>query len=306
MRVGRLLKWAGFLLAVPTVGAAAILHSIDLNDYRGEITAEFRALTGRDLAIGGDIGLSLWSGPAIVLEDVAVAGPGWGSRPAMARFGRAEARIAPIPLIVGEIRLLAGAGRLGTQALDRAVGGAGAVLGTLFSGRKHWTVVNCAASSLIVAGGRATSRATLIDTEYSTVATRGHVDLARERLRLTVEPRAKSATLNVAVPVHIGGTLARPEVRPDTGATLRKLGGLIGIALFPPAAIVGLGELGGNGNACLKIAAAPRGERARPGDRAQPALPVSPDKALGELRKGAEGVVEGLRGLGEILGGGRN
>lgn len=204
--------------------------------------------------------------------------------------------------LAGEVKLLAGAGRLKTQAFDTLVGGADAVLGTLFSGRKQWTVVNCAAASLVIAKGRATSRATLIDTEYSTVAARGHVDLARESLRLTVEPRAKSATLNVAVPVHVRGTLADPRFRPDTGAALKKLGGLVGIALFPPAAIVGLGELGGGGNACVKIASAPGKARARPASR-----PASPEKAVRELKEGAEGVVKGLKkGLRGIFGGGGN
>ena len=224
-------------------------------------------------------------------------------RAALAGTGRSVAAL--MAGLDGEIRLLSGAGLLRTRALDHAVGGAGAVLGTLVSGRKRWTVVNCAIGSLAVAGGRATSRATLIDTEYSTVAARGHVDLARERLRLTVEPRAKSATLNVAVPVHVRGTLARPEIRPDAGATLKKLGGLVGIALFPPAAIAGLGELGDGGGDCLKIASAPRGKRARSNPR--PALPASPRRALGEIGKGAESAVKELgRGLGKILGGGRD
>ena len=207
----------------------------------------------------------------------------------------------------GEVLLLAGDGRLKTQAFDTVVGGASAVLGTLFSGKKRWTVVNCAASSFAIAKGRATSRVTLIDTEYSTVAARGSLDLARETLRLTIEPRAKSATLNVAVPVHVRGTLADPVFRPDTGAALKKLGGLVGIALFPPAAVVGLGELGGGGNACVKLAAATRKGSAKTRPQAAPAQSASPEKAIRELKENAEGVVKGLtRGLRGIFGGGKN
>lgn len=194
----------------------------------------------------------------------------------------------------GEVRLVSGAGRLRTETLDAVVGGAGAVFEMLFSGKSGWTVVNCAAASILIVEGRATSRATLVDTEYSTVIARGNVDLAREALNLTVEPRAKSVTLNVAVPVHIQGTLAEPSFRPDTGATLRKLGGLVGIAVFPPAAVIGLLELGGGDTECLQIATANAGPGAKAAPSSGSVVPVSPEETLERLREGAEGVVKGL------------
>ena len=118
----------------------------------------------------------------------------------------------------GEIKLLADDGKLKTQAFDAVIGGATAVLGTLFSGKKEWTVVNCIASAIDIKDGLATSRVMLIDTEHSTVTTKGTVNLATEGLDLTVEPSAKSATLNIAVPVHIKGTMANPSFRPDAAA----------------------------------------------------------------------------------------
>jgi len=196
----------------------------------------------------------------------------------------------------GDIRIVGGSGRLKTQAFDAAVGGASALLGTLFAGRKQWTVVNCTVASVGIEKGRATSRAALIDTEYSTVVASGTADLASETLDLVVEPRAKSATLNIAVPVHVRGSFAEPKIRPETGAVLKKLGGLAAIALFPPAAIVGLGELGGDDNECLKTAAA--GPKA--GAAAGPGSP-SPEKAVRDLRDNLKGAVKdigrGLKGL---------
>ena len=189
----------------------------------------------------------------------------------------------------GDIRLVGGSGRLKTQAFDAAVGGASALLGTLFSGRQQWTVVNCAIASVGIEKGRATSRAALIDTEYSTVAAGGMADLASETLDLIVEPRAKSATLNVAVPVHIRGSFAEPKIRPDTGAVLKKLGGLAALALFPPAALIGLGELGGDNNECLKTAAA----SPKTGAAAQP-RPPSPEKAVRELKDNLKGAVKDI------------
>ena len=199
----------------------------------------------------------------------------------------------------GDIRLVGGSGRLKTEALDAAVGGGGAVLGTLFSGRKRWTVVNCAVASIAIENGRAASRAVLIDTEYSTVAAKGTANLATETLDLTVEPRAKSVTLNIAVPVRVRGAFADPKIRPEAGAALKKLGGLAGVALFPPAAVVGLGELGGDGNECLKAATA----RPKPGAAAQPG-PASPEKAARHLRDELKGAVKNIgRSLKGLLGG---
>ena len=199
----------------------------------------------------------------------------------------------------GDIKLVGGNGRLKTQAFDAAVGGASALLGTLFSGRKQWTVVNCAVVSIGIEKGRATSRAALIDTEYSTVAAKGTANLASERLDLVVEPRAKSATLNIAVPVRVRGTFANPKFRPEAGAVLKKLGGLVGIALFPPAAVVGLGELGGSDNECLKFAASKQEATA-----AAQAAPASPEKAIRELRDNLKGAVKNIgRGLKGLFGG---
>ena len=152
MRLAAVLKWAGFAVAVPVAAVVALLYSVDVDSYRGEIAEEFRKATGRELGIDGGIDLSISLSPAVVIEKVAVANAGWGSRTTMATVERAEAQVEPIPPIAGD-----------------------------------------------------------------TVAVRGAVDLASETLRLTVEPRAKTVTLNVAVPVHVRGMLAQPSFRPDTG-----------------------------------------------------------------------------------------
>lgn len=194
----------------------------------------------------------------------------------------------------GETKLLMSSGRAKTEAFDRIVSGLSAVMGTLFSGKSEWTVLNCVASNFAIDGGVATSRVMLVDTEYSTVVGEGAIDLGAETLDLTVTPAAKSATLNVAVPVNIGGTLADPTFRPDELAAARKITGLLGAGLFPPAAIAGLGEMGtGEDNPCLDIAS---GDATAPAER-------SPSSVIESVPEDAKGAIEELgKGLKGILG----
>ena len=201
----------------------------------------------------------------------------------------------------GDVRLLAEDGRLKTQAFDAWVGGASAVLGTLFSGKGQWTIVNCAASSITIEDGVATSQATLVDTEYATVVAVGKVDLANETLELVFEPKPKSLTLNIAVPVHVRGSLASPTFLPDPGVTLKKLGGLLGLAVFPPATIAGLGELGTGDNECIEIAASNR--ETVSGSQAEVPLSRIPEAVVEGITEDAEELVdELLGGLKDLLG----
>jgi len=58
----------------------------------------------------------------------------------------------------------------------------------------------------------------VLDTNGATILGSGRIDLASERLDLRFDPNAKQANLaNLAVPVKVGGTLAKPSVVPDPG-----------------------------------------------------------------------------------------
>ena len=105
MRLAAVLKWAGFAAAALVAAVVALLYSVDVDSYRGEIAEEFRKATGRELGIDGGIDLSISLSPAVVIEKVAVANAGWGSRTTMATVERAEAQVEPIPPIAGDIRV---------------------------------------------------------------------------------------------------------------------------------------------------------------------------------------------------------
>ncbi|MDJ0738558.1 MAG: AsmA family protein [Gammaproteobacteria bacterium] len=173
--------------------------------------------------------------------------------------GRSAASIAAD--LSGTARLLVGKGRADLRAVDTLIGGLSTALATLGDGSREPAVLNCMAASFDVEQGIATSRLMLADTEHSTVYGEGNVDLRRERLDLLLRPKPKQASLSVAVPVRIGGTLLAPQFTPDKAAVARKGAGVlaaVGLISFPPAILLGLGELGsGDPNPCLDVAAGP-------------------------------------------------
>ena len=98
----------------------------------------------------------------------------------------------------------------------------------------------------------ASQKVMLLDTQYSTVTGSGEIYLGKETLALKIVPHPKGVTLNLSVPVHVGGTLLKPTFTPDEGALAVRLGGLIGATLFPPAMLLALGDLGSSDGGCSK------------------------------------------------------
>ena len=93
------------LVVVLLVVGVAILMSIDVNDYRGQIADVVRDATGRELEIQGDLRLEISLQPAIAVDGVLFANPAGMSRPHMATLKHAEARVALLPLLSGDIRV---------------------------------------------------------------------------------------------------------------------------------------------------------------------------------------------------------
>ena len=158
----------------------------------------------------------------------------------------------------GATKLLIGKGRASVESIDDWVGGISKAVGTMVSEDANYAGVNCVVSDFKVTKGIASSQVMLLDTEYSTVYGEGQIDLRKEELDLLISPKPKTTTLNVAVPVEVGGTLVNPTFTPEKLATGKKTVGAlaaVGIIGFPPAALLTLGELGGDDNPCLDIAA---------------------------------------------------
>ena len=206
----------------------------------------------------------------------------------------------------GHSRVLMNEGRARTEAFDLLVGGLSSVMGSVFGSKSEWTVVECMASDFRIENGVAKSQVMLINTEYTIVSGEGDVNLGAEALNLVISPQPKSATLNVSVPVKVGGTFVDPSFTPDELAAARKIGGLLGATIFPPAAVVGLAEMGNEDNPCLKLARGEGGgaQAPAPTDTVKPPADASGVGGAAEnLKQDAERAVDGItRGLRGILG----
>jgi hypothetical protein len=84
---------AGALLVAP--------RFIDLDWYRGAITAELRRTTGQPVAIAGPLDLSLLPTPRLSAAAISIANPAGAAIPDLLRATRVEARLALAPLLTG-------------------------------------------------------------------------------------------------------------------------------------------------------------------------------------------------------------
>ena len=108
-RSRRLLRWLliapAALLALAAVAIGVAVARFDPEALKPRIADAVEARTGRQLTIAGPIGLKLSVFPTVTLENVALANMPGGSRPEMARVGRAEAEFALLPLLSRRLEL---------------------------------------------------------------------------------------------------------------------------------------------------------------------------------------------------------
>ncbi|MDA0219136.1 MAG: AsmA family protein [Proteobacteria bacterium] len=174
--------------------------------------------------------------------------------------GSGASMAATMAALDGKVSMVMTDGSVQEQGLDLFLGGVRALVGGLFEKNSGSAKLSCLAAAWDVKDGLATQSVLLIDTQYSTLTGKGTIDLGKETIDETLTPNAKGVSLDLAVPVNIGGTLMDPTATPDEGALALKVGSLIGSVFFPPAALLGLSDLGiGADHPCV-LANAPGGD----------------------------------------------
>lgn len=117
---------------------------IDWNEYKVEIAARARALTGRDVTLKGDIRLALLPAPALRVADVALASLPGAKEAQLVRLKTLEVRIALAPLLSGRIEVES------VRLVEPVV-----ALEILRDGRRTWDFAPAAPAAAPAAPGRA-------------------------------------------------------------------------------------------------------------------------------------------------------
>jgi AsmA family protein len=213
--------------------------------------------------------------------------------------GAGASTAAIMAALNGKVSMVMTDGSISEHSLDLFLGGSKAIIGGLFEEDKSSAKLTCLAAAWDVKDGIADQSVMLIDTQYSTLTGKGSIDLGKETIDETLTPHAKGVSLNLAVPVDITGTLTNPKATPDEGTLAVKIGSLIGSVFFPPALLLGLGDVGIGANHPCVIANTPGQDSSNgisTGDVVDGAGKVV-DDAAGAVGSALEDVGKGLDSL---------
>ena len=138
----------------------------------------------------------------------------------------------------GEARLYVREGTLSRELLDRAALNVGSiVIGKLFGDDKE-VQLRCAVADLAVREGVATVRTAKLSTNEAVVDVTGTIDMADERLNLSVKPASLEwKFFSLRTPLYVRGTLGKPDVGVEPGPLLLRAGAAIAAAVAAPAAL---------------------------------------------------------------------
>lgn len=101
----RLIFWLVSVVVLLTAGLLIGPSFMDWNKYKPQIIEQVKTLTGYDIAIGGDIGLSLLPSPSVHLEQVTVSAPRKVKAENVISVKQADVSLALLPLLSKKIEV---------------------------------------------------------------------------------------------------------------------------------------------------------------------------------------------------------
>ncbi|MFM9437145.1 AsmA family protein [Janthinobacterium sp. CG_23.3] len=160
----------------------------------------------------------------------------------------------------GEIKTLINQGTISKLLLEEMGLNIGnVVLARLFGDKQ--VKLNCMATDFVVTKGLMQTRSFIVDTEEAILDVSGTVNLADERLDLTLRPQSKGLRVfSLRAPLYLRGSFSKPDVSVDKGVLAMRAGGALALAaLAPVAALLPLINAGpGENSACAALLAQAR------------------------------------------------
>lgn len=145
----------------------------------------------------------------------------------------------------GSVALLVSRGEISQMAMEKAGLHLWEIFQLTLSGDKQ-IKLRCAVANFNVTSGAMQADTLLLDTEVTTLLGSGSIDLAQEKLDLTLtQDTKKTSPLALRSPIHIGGNFAKPVIGVDQGQmAVRALGALALGAINPLLALIPLIDAG--------------------------------------------------------------
>lgn len=104
-RFGLLTGLVSAVILIPLVGGGIFLATFNPDQYRAEIAGFLSEKLGRKVSLNGTMRLKLAGGPALEVNDIALANPAWASRPEMVKVGQMALAVKLAPLLQSPRRL---------------------------------------------------------------------------------------------------------------------------------------------------------------------------------------------------------
>ncbi|MDP1530203.1 MAG: AsmA family protein [Rhodoferax sp.] len=154
----------------------------------------------------------------------------------------------------GSVALLMSGGQISQMTMEKAGLHLWEIFRLTLTGDKQ-IKLRCAVANFDVKAGDMHANTLLLDTEVTTLLGSGHIDLAQEKLDLTLTQKTKNTSpLSLRSPIHITGNFAKPVIRVDQNRmAARALGALALGVINPLLALIPLIDAGpGKDSDCVQ------------------------------------------------------
>jgi len=134
----------------------------------------------------------------------------------------------------GKVGLVVGSGEISQLMMEKAGLHLWEILELKVTGDRR-IKLRCGVADFDVKEGSMHVDALIFDTEVTTIAGTGNIDLGREKLDLTLNQKTKNTSpLALRSPIYVRGSFAKPDVEIDKGRLALRAAGAVGLAILNP------------------------------------------------------------------------